>query len=143
MNDDIASEREIYWIEYYGSFKNGYNATMGGDGKRYADYDLIVSLYNEGKTNKEICEITKYSEKTVTMALNQANITSLDRRIRSHGGMSVLMLDKNTDEIINIFSSITQAENYLNKPSSRRHITEVCKGKRKTAYGYKWKYGNK
>ena len=26
---DIASEREKYWIEYYGSFKYGYNATLG------------------------------------------------------------------------------------------------------------------
>ena len=28
-----AEEREKYWIEYYGSFKYGYNATKGGDGK--------------------------------------------------------------------------------------------------------------
>ena len=30
---DIPEEREKYWIEYFGSFKNGYNATIGGDGK--------------------------------------------------------------------------------------------------------------
>jgi hypothetical protein len=40
-------EREKYWIEYYGTFKNGYNATIGGDGKRYLDYDLIIALYKE------------------------------------------------------------------------------------------------
>ena len=26
-----ANEREIYWIAYYNSFKNGYNSTLGGD----------------------------------------------------------------------------------------------------------------
>jgi group I intron endonuclease len=26
------AERESYWIEYYDSFKNGYNMTLGGDG---------------------------------------------------------------------------------------------------------------
>ena len=31
----LLNEREKYWIEYYGSFKNGYNATLGGDGKAY------------------------------------------------------------------------------------------------------------
>ena len=36
-------ERERYWIEYFSSFKNGYNATQGGDGKSYLDYDLIIN----------------------------------------------------------------------------------------------------
>lgn len=40
-------EREKYWIEYYGSFKNGYNATIGGDGRPYIDYDLVVATYRE------------------------------------------------------------------------------------------------
>lgn len=35
-------EREKYWIEYLGTYKNGYNATLGGDGKHYLDYDLII-----------------------------------------------------------------------------------------------------
>ena len=46
---DNPEEREKYWIEYYGSFKNGYNATVGGDGKPYIDYDLVVATYRELK----------------------------------------------------------------------------------------------
>lgn len=45
-----ASDREIYWIEYFGSFKYGYNATKGGDGKTYLDYDLIYQTYNQTKS---------------------------------------------------------------------------------------------
>lgn len=30
---DNPEEREKYWIEQKQSFKNGYNATLGGDGK--------------------------------------------------------------------------------------------------------------
>ena len=37
-------EREIFWIEQKGSFKHGYNATMGGDGKKYIDYDLKIQI---------------------------------------------------------------------------------------------------
>ena len=44
---DNPEEREVYWIESLGSFKKGYNATIGGDGKRYLDYDLIVATYQE------------------------------------------------------------------------------------------------
>lgn len=141
LNDELACEREIYWIEYYGSFKNGYNATKGGDGRRYADYDLIFALYNEGKTSKEISQITGYTDKTIKNALEQKGITALERKNRGNTqNQIVLMLDKNTSEILKIFNSLHEAERFLNKTSGNGHISEVCRGKRKTAYGYKWKF---
>ena len=42
---DNPEEREIYWIEKKQSFKNGYNATIGGDGRKYIDYDLVIATY--------------------------------------------------------------------------------------------------
>jgi hypothetical protein len=53
-SETIVNEREIYWIDKLDSFHNGYNATKGGEGTRYADYDLIYSLWQEGKLLKEI-----------------------------------------------------------------------------------------
>lgn len=50
--------------------------------------------------------------------------------------VSVAMLNKDTEEIIKIFSSIAEAYEELGKQHSG-HIASVCKGKRKTAYGYK------
>ena len=139
-NDEIACEREKYWIEYYGSFKNGYNATKGGDGCQYADYDLIYALFKEGKTGKEICQITGYTDKTVTLALIQAGTTPEERRARGRtNSQAVFMLDLKTSEILKSFSSYAEAERFLDKPGSRNHISEVCRGKRQTAYGYKWK----
>lgn len=44
---DKPEEREIYWINFYNSYKNGYNATLGGDGKKYIDYDLVCKVYQE------------------------------------------------------------------------------------------------
>ena len=44
---DSPEEREQYWIEYYQSFKYGYNATLGGDGKRYLDYELIAEIFKQ------------------------------------------------------------------------------------------------
>ena len=46
-------DREKYWIEYFSSFKNGYNATLGGDGKPYLDYDLVIATYKELKNETE------------------------------------------------------------------------------------------
>jgi predicted GIY-YIG superfamily endonuclease len=142
-NDEIACERETFWIEYYGSFKNGYNATKGGDGRQYADYDLIFTLFKEGKTGKEICQITGYSDKTITLALEQKGVSAEERKARGNTqSQVVLMLDKNTLEILKSFPSLSEAERFLDKPGGRRHISEVCRGKRQTAYGYKWKLSN-
>ena len=54
----------------------------------------------------------------------------------------VLQLDKDTDEILNIFESTNDAARSLGK-SKGSHITEACQGKIKTAYGYKWQYAEK
>ena len=44
---DNTCEREIYWIAKLNTFHNGYNATRGGDGKPYLDYDLIIETYKQ------------------------------------------------------------------------------------------------
>ena len=142
-NDEIAREREIFWIEYYGSFKNGYNATKGGDGRQYANYDLILALFNEGKTGREICRITGYTNKTVTLALEQKGVSAAERKARGNNpSKAVLMLDKNTSEILKSFSSLHEAERFINKPGGHQSISQACRGKLKTAYGYKWKFSS-
>lgn len=140
-SDLEVNDREIYWIEYYGSFKNGYNATLGGDGKHYCDYDLIFALYKEGKNVKEIAELTHYDVNTCKRALDNRGITHQDRVSRGRKKINkvVLQLDKDTNEIISIYPSIQKAYDALGKQHSG-HIASVCNGKRKTAYGYKWKY---
>ena len=34
IEESLLSEREIYWINYYDTFNNGYNLTLGGEGTR-------------------------------------------------------------------------------------------------------------
>lgn len=136
-----VDERERYWIEYYGSFKNGYNATMGGDGKRYCDYDLIFALYQQGKNIKEIAEITQYNIGTCRKVLDNYGVAHDNRAVRGREKVSkvILQLDPRTEEIVGVYSSIQKAYDALGKQHSG-HIAAVCNGKRKTAYGYKWKY---
>ena len=67
---EIANEREIYWIEYYNSYYNGYNSTLGGsglkDGKHIykidmldlsviCEYSSIAAAGREYGTAKEKC----------------------------------------------------------------------------------------
>ena len=44
---DNPEEREIYWIEAKDSYRNGYNATLGGDGRRRYDYSAIAERLTE------------------------------------------------------------------------------------------------
>ena len=139
---DILNKREQFWSEYYGTFKFGYNATMGGDGKVYADYDLVYSLFNLGKTNKEICEITGYTDKTVTKILEIKGINSEERKKRGYTNRKMVLMLDNNNKILKIFASMMEAERFLKKSGAHRHISEVCNGKRKSAYGYFWKWYN-
>lgn len=55
--------------------------------------------------------------------------------------IQVMQLDKNTNAILNVFDSISDACRYLNLTNKCvSHISDVCSGKRKSAYGYKWAY---
>lgn len=69
-------------------------------------------------------------------------ITQKDNTI--HGcGKKIAKINKNTNEIIKIYSTITEAYKDLNKPWNSL-ISKVCnkqKG-RKTIYGFKWDYVN-
>lgn len=53
--------------------------------------------------------------------------------------LSVNQLDKETGEILATYESACAAARALGK-SGGNHITEVCRGINKTAYGYRWEY---
>lgn len=138
---DVVNEREKYWIEYYGSFKYGYNATLGGDGTPYLDYDLIINLWKQEKSIQEIAKLVDCHEDSVRKVLDINNISHRDRIVRSKKDQykQVAQLNKDTNEIIQIFPSIQAAYDFLGKQHSG-HIAAVCNGKRQTAYGFKWQY---
>ena len=70
--EDIIDEREIYWIEKYDSYKNGYNSTPGGDGRvifKNIDINYIVDELKKGKSIKELsCEFN-VSRETIKRSL--------------------------------------------------------------------------
>ncbi len=51
------------------------------------------------------------------------------------------MIDKNSGEILMEFSSRSEASKYINphNKNAETHIGKVCKGERKSAYGYLWR----
>lgn len=139
---EVMSEREQYWICFYDSYYNGYNAALGGEGKLCFDYKQIYDLWQKGLQVQEIKKQIGCSYDTIRSALNQYNIPTFQRqqRIQQDKFISVAQIDKNTDEIINIFPSIADAAREINKLIGKGHISDVCHGRRDIAYGYKWKF---
>lgn len=64
-------EREKYWIQYYDSYRNGYNETLGGEGgyapgersnwSKLTEQDVIAirTAYKNNKSRKEIYKLYK------------------------------------------------------------------------------------
>lgn len=75
---DDLDEREMYWIAYYDSFKNGYNGNKGGSGKIYSwtdsQYEEIRSLYLSGFTSQKIAEKYNVSAYTIIGILRSLNV---------------------------------------------------------------------
>ena len=83
---DKLDEREIYWIAYYDTFRNGYNATLGGQkhSAKYFwtdnQYEEIKSLYLSGFSARYIAEKFKVSHDTIRSILKSMNV-----KMRNHG----------------------------------------------------------
>ena len=155
--DEEASAREQYWIGFYKTYTDGYNATLGGDGKPVIDISVLLNLWEKGYCIKQIASQLGNDTKWISILLRNNGITQeeiIDRgmKISLEGSTKgVEMLDKNTEEVLNTFSSTRDAARFLIKekglkPSNEGgysgHISEVCQGKRKTCQGYKWRYSH-
>ena len=149
-NDDIASQREQYWIDYYKSFQFGYNATHGGDGKRLYDYELIYNEWLKDKNCKKVAERLSISPETVSVAVKEFGDIPYCKQGFAKSVLEVDMLDMQGN-YIKTFSSIREAARFIveeqNKNTSNiggysSHISSVCKGNRKSCLGYKWRYHN-
>lgn len=144
-DNDLLSQREIYYIEKYDTYLNGYNATKGGDGALLYDYDEIWKLWDEEKLSiKQIADKIGCNDFTVRSCLTSHNVPTEERIERgandgnSKTKQQVLQIDPETQQIINTYNSIAEASKKVGCDSSR--ISKVCRGKGKTCGGYIWQY---
>lgn len=96
-------------------------------------------LWKEQREHR-LAQLLKYGFKSGEEHPMYNKVRTEEDKIRISQALSkvVLMLDKKTGEILKEFNSATEAEDYLN--AKGHHISCCCNNKRKTAYGYKWKY---
>ena len=146
---DEPEIREQFWIEQKGSFHNGYNATLGGDGAKYIDYDQVICEYATLQNMSEVSKKLGICEDTVKKILdnNHIPIISSQEIAKQKYSIAVDMLTLG-GEYLQTFYSLNEAARYMvdkqltgcKLTTIKQHINEVCRGRRKTAAKFKWQY---
>ena len=154
-NDEIASEREIYWINKlrtYIGFNdcNGYNATLGGDSKRIYDYQIIAKKYLELKNQKETAKYFQCDVETVKKACQENNIKIISsQQIAKDAQKKCVKMYDLENNFIQEFETMKDAaiwviENKLTTSNKidgvRSSIRKACNGQYKKAFNHIWKY---
>ena len=151
ISDEDINNKEQFYIKQYNSYigfenSNGYNATLGGDGKKYKNWNLqeIIDLYNNGNSCAAIARQLNLDASYIRKILknNGIEVLSTQERAIKEQGKIVYQLDINTNEIINKFDSVGQANIALGKDRRNGTIRDALRGRRghHNAYGYKWSY---
>lgn len=153
-NDEIASEREIYWINKlrtYIGFNNcnGYNATLGGDSKRIYDYQIIAKKYLELKNQKETAKYFQCDVETVQKACQENNIEIISsQQIAKDAQKKCVKMYDLENNFIQEFETMKDAaiwviENKLTTSNKidgvRSSIRKACNGQYKKAFNHIWK----
>ena len=159
-SDKIACERENYWITHFHTYVgfadcNGYNATLGGDGKQYINRERVKEtlLKFPDKVSEEIAEICNCCADIVRDVAKENNIhiKTSQELTREKLKREIHQIDLQTNEILNTFESIQDACVYLKSTynikskynSMRAYISQVARGIKKQAFGYHWEYVDK
>lgn len=159
---DILSldNQEKYWIQYYNSLiPNGYNMIEGGNngcglskGFPVIQYDLQGNFIAEYASANQASAQTNIDHWSICACCRGEYVHSggyqwrykdsdlLVKQLNIRTDFTVLQINKMTNEIIAEFPSLAAATAATGIATST--ISNVCKGKGKTAGGFKWKYKN-
>lgn len=153
LSKNDAEQKEIELISFYKSNNRvfGYNVLPGGNLSRT---NVEVSKETREKLSKVGMghKVTDEMKKKISLKNSGINSSCYGKKLtkehiekiistRIKNGLrkkKLLQIDIKTDQVINIWDSGIDVERKLG--ISRKHIPSVCKGKRISTGGYKWRY---
>lgn len=146
VSNTLLDEREQYYIETLNTFICGYNNTKGGDGnkgytRKKKHEDIIPDLYKELNSTEKVAKQLGISRITVRTILKEKELFKIQKK-KSFDYKKLEVCQLTIDlKLINTFSSLTEACQSIGLTNKQvTEISKCCKGKRKTAYGFIWKY---
>ena len=152
-----ANEKEQFYIKQYDSFKNGYNATIGGDcgssnKKQVLQIDVhtlkIVAIHEStrgagrsiNKPNAKISTCCTHLGRTAYgyYWCFTKDYDLLLKHIKNSKRYNIQQIDPKTQKVVAVFFSSTEAAKKLNLDEA--HIRRACRKERKTCGGFIWNY---
>ena len=159
------NDKEIFWIDYYDTYNDGYNQTIGGQNNapnKFPEHAVIeYTLHGEYiftyKTVTDASDATGFSASDISSCCSKVKINRVQNRIFRYKENP--LTQKEVDYFINRYPIISQYDfegHLINKfdfateaakslglsYKMSGNIANVCKGKYKFAYGYIWRYNN-
>ena len=141
--------KEQFWIQYYDSFNSGYNITLGGDGNRKLDAATIYTLWDEGLTTSQIAQKIGATKNGVKLLLTGYENYSIKEGKHRGAKLKGITNGKPIEQYsldgvyLNTFPNATVAAESLGKGRAEsNNIRSSAHGRRKSAYGYRWKFEN-
>ena len=163
--DDFLDEREIYWIQHYNSYKNGYNSTPGGQNdikkisyKKVIQYDLngnFKTIFNNSdEAAKEVGVDASYIRNACNP--NTTNKSAGQYQWRYYTEKYPQQISPITGKSGKVKTKVKQYDlkgNYIRTFESaieaakathqtRRNISFACEKKQDRAGNYQWRYEN-
>jgi group I intron endonuclease len=161
---NLCIEREDYYVKEYKSYfrKFGYNLAITGIGNIGKMPKYIIKKTQKTKKANALKRGYYFTAETIkkqaegrkgfkhsSETIEKIRIASINRKKSKE--VTQKTIDANNiainqysleNKYIKTFKSITEALFFFNKTIKSGHISNCCKNKRKSAYGYKWKYKN-
>ena len=108
--NDKLDEREKYWIEYYDSYFNGYNSTLGGRATQLYNWDTddIIEKYMILKSARAVAKEISCDHSTIDRILNENGV----KRFTPSQQQSKPLYFKKKDEIHH-FETTREAAEWL------------------------------
>lgn len=143
---ELETQEELA-IKQYNSYLNGYNATIGGDGKRYLvlPEQEIVKAYSID--NQSINNIAKYynvdwhSIERVLLSSGIPIESNIERVRRIARKIRIIDIDKVFDNTYECAQFLIDSDIVISDIKTiQKSISRVCSGDRKTYKGFKFEY---
>jgi group I intron endonuclease len=148
VDSNQLDEREKYWIEYYNSYKDGYNSTLGGRLVELYKWDTeeIIQLYHELKSARKVAEKMKCDHSTIDNILNANQVERYTKA--QQVSQKIIIKNENLELSFNTSTEVAQwfIDNNITMTKDlkniRRSITERIRNNQKY-FNYELSYENK
>jgi len=118
-----------------------YNVTLHNENKKVRSvriHRLVAHKFVKGRTDVDNI-VNHLDENKLNNHYENLEWTTIKKNTIYSIGRKVAQMDPETEEVINVFDTITDAYKHFNKPCNS-HISRCCNGLALTVLKYKWKY---